>query len=149
VSYSGDGANRATTSACGSETLTVAAFRISPDGAVISTQSLTLNMSCTAPLCQVRITVTLVSPLRASDASQTAKRKSPAITLARGRVTIRKHGPRKVRLRLTPAGRSFAASHSGQLTVNIAVAMTIHGHRRVVSQRLRIKIMKASKRQKR
>jgi hypothetical protein len=146
VSYTGDSANQPSTSPCGAETLTVAAFRISPFGALISPQSLTLNMSCIVPPCTVRITISLLSPLKASDASQKAKSKPPVITLARGKVTIRKHGPQTVRLRLTAAGRRFAASHNGQVTVTAAMAMTIHGHTRVVNQRLKIKIMKPSKR---
>jgi uncharacterized delta-60 repeat protein len=146
VSYSGDGANQPTTSPCGSETLTVAAFRISPFGASISAQSLTLNMGCIVLPCTVRITITLLAPLTASEARQKAKTKRPVITLARGKVTIRKHGAQTVRLRLTTAGRRFAASHNGQVTVTAAVAMTIHGHNRVVNQRLKIKIRKPSKR---
>jgi hypothetical protein len=149
VSYSGDSANQPTTSSCGSETLTVAAFRISPFGAFISAQSLTLNMGCIVLPCTARITITLRAPLAASDARQKTKTKLPVITLARGKVTLRKHGPQTVRLRLTAAGRSFAASHHGQVTVTAAVAVTIHGHTRVVNQRLKIKIMKPSKRKTR
>jgi hypothetical protein len=146
VSYSGDGANQPTTSPCGSEVLTVAAFRISPLGASISAQSLTLNMGCTVLPCTLRITVTFVAPPRARDARQKAKRKPLVVVLARGIVTIRKHGAQTVRLRLTAAGRRFAASHNGQVTVITAVAMTIHGHVRVVNQRVKIKIIKPSKR---
>jgi hypothetical protein len=145
VSYSGDSANQPTTSPCGSETLTVAAFLISPFGAFLSAQSLTLNMGCIVLPCTVRITITLLAPLTASEARQKAKTKPPVITLARGKVTIRKHGAQTVRLRLTAAGRRFAASHNGQVTVTAAVAMTIHGHIRVVNQRLKIKIRKPSK----
>jgi hypothetical protein len=145
VSYSGDSANQPTTSACGSEVLTVAAFQISPFGAVISPQSLTLNVGCILLPCTARITVTLFAPLTASDARQAAKTKPPVITLARGRVTIRRHGPQAVRLRLTGAGRRFAASHHGRVTVTAAVAMTVHGRTRVVRQRLKLKIMKPSK----
>jgi hypothetical protein len=149
VSYSGDSANQPTTSPCGAETLTVAAFRISPNAAVISSQSLTLAMSCTALPCTVRITISLIAPLTTSNTRQKAKSKPPVITLAHGRVTIRKHGAQKVRLRLTAAGRRFVASHNGQVTVTAAVAMTIHGHNRVARQRLKIKIMKPSKRKTR
>jgi hypothetical protein len=149
VSYSGDGANQPTTSPCGAETLTVAAFQISPFGAFISAQSLTLNMGCIVLPCTVRITISLHAPLTASDARQKAKTKPPVITLARGKVTIRKHGMHTVRLRLTAAGRRFAASHNGQVTVTAAMAMTIHGHTRVVNQRLNIKILKPSKRRAR
>jgi hypothetical protein len=146
VSYSGDGANQPSTSSCGAETLTVAAFRISSFGAFMSAQSLMLNMGCTVLPCTVRITISLLAPLTASDARQKAKTKLPVITLARGKITIRKQGLQTVRLRLTAAGRRFAASHSGQVTVTAAVAMTIHGHTRVVNQRLKIKITKPSKR---
>ncbi len=145
VSYSGDLANQPSTSPCGSETLTVAPFSISAQAAVVSTQTLALTMSCTAPLCTVRITVTRVALLAASDARQKAKRKPPVATLARGTVTIRR-GAKTVRLQLTPAGRKFVASHNGQVPVDVAVAMTIAGHRRVVNQHIRLKIKKASKR---
>jgi hypothetical protein len=103
-------------------------------------------MSCTAPPCTARITITFLAPLTASDARQKTNRKPPAITLARGAVTIRNRGPRTVRLRLTAAGRRFVASHHGQVIVNAAVAMTIHGHTRVLHQRLKIKIMKPRRR---
>jgi hypothetical protein len=149
VAYSGDANFQSSTSPCGSEKLTVAPVRILSHLGVISTQALTLTMSCTAPLCLARITVTLPAPLRATDARQTTKRKPPVITLARGTVTIKKHGAQTVRLRLTAAGRRFVASHSGQVTVNAAVAMTIQGHTRVLNQRLKIKITKPSKRKQR
>jgi hypothetical protein len=149
VSYTGDSANQPTTSPCGAETLTVAAFRISPFGAFITAQSVTLNMGCIVLPCTVRITISLLAPLMASDARQKAKIKPPGITLARGKVTIREHGPHTVRLRLTAAGRKFAASHTGRVTVTAAVATAIHGHTRVVNQRLKIKIMKPSKRKAR
>jgi hypothetical protein len=146
AAYSGDIANAPSTSPCGAETLTVAPLRISPYGALISTQALTLTMGCTAPPCTVRITITLLAPLTASDARRKAKSKPPVITLAGGKVTIRKDGPRTVRLRLTAAGRRFVASHHGQVTVNAALAITVHGHTRVINQRLKIKIITASKR---
>jgi hypothetical protein len=146
VAYSGDGTHQPSNSPCGSEKLTVAPVRILSRLGVISPQALTLTMSCTAPLCSARITVTLLAPLRASHARQQAQRKPPVITLARGTVTIRRHSPQTVRLRLTAAGRRFVASHNGQVTVNAAVATTIHGHTRVLNQRLKIKITKPSKR---
>jgi hypothetical protein len=97
----------------------------------------------------VRITITLPVPLAISDVRQNGKNKPRVITLARGRVTIRKHGAQTVSLRLTAAGRKFVASHKGRVTATVAVAMTIHGHARVVKQRLRIKITKASNHQQR
>jgi hypothetical protein len=145
VDYTGDSSNLPSTSPCGAETLTVARFRISPYGALISTQALTLTMSCAAPPCTVRITMTLPAPLRASDARQKVKSRPPVTILAHGTVTIRKRGSQTVRLRLTAAGRRFVASHHGQVTVNVAVAMTIRGHTRVLNQRLKLKIKTPSK----
>jgi hypothetical protein len=147
VSYSGDGANQPSTSPCGTETLTIAPLWLSPNSGLISTQALTLTMSCTAPPCTVRITISLVAPLRASDARLSTKRKPSVITLARGKVTIRKHGPHSVLLHLTPAGRRFASSHHGHVNVNAALAVTVDGHTRVIHQRLTIKITKAGKHQ--
>jgi hypothetical protein len=106
-------------------------------------------MGCLVLPCTVRITITLLAPLTAGEARQKATTKPSVITLARGKVTIRKHGAQTVRLRVTPAGRRFVASHAGHLTVNAALAMTIGGRTRVVKQRLKIKIMKPSKRQQR
>jgi hypothetical protein len=144
VSYTGDGANQSTTSTCGSEVLTVARFRISPNGPILSAQSLTLEMSCTV-LCRLRVTITLPASLGASDARQNARSKALGITLARGTVTIRKRGLHRVRLHVTPAGRKFVVSHKGRVTVTVAVAMTIHGHTSVVKQLLTIKITKTRK----
>jgi hypothetical protein len=149
VDYTGDSSYLPSTSPCGSETLTVAPFRISPYGRLISTQSLTLTMSCTTPPCAVRITITVPAPLRAGDARQKAKSKPPVIAVARGKVTIRERGAQTVQLRLTAAGRRFVASRSGQVTVNVAMAMTIRGHTRVLNQRLKLKIRKPSKRKQR
>jgi uncharacterized delta-60 repeat protein len=146
VAYTGDSANQPTTSACGSEALTVARFWISPNGAFLSAQSLTLEMSCTVPLCTVRFTITtLAISLRASDARLKVTSKPRVITLARGKITIRKRSLRRVRLRLTAAGRKFVASRKGRVTVTVAVATTIHGHTSVLKQRLTIKITKTRK----
>jgi hypothetical protein len=145
VSYSGDASNQPSTSTCGSEVLTVARFRISPNGPFLSAQSLTLEMSCTA-LCRLTVTVSLPG---ASAAQQIARSKPRVITLARGTVTIRKRGLHRVRLRLTAAGRKFVASHKGHVTVTVSVAMTSHRHTSVVKQRLTVKIKQTSKHRQR
>jgi hypothetical protein len=149
VAYEGDSSNLPSSTACGDQTLTVLPFRISPYGGLISNQALTLTMGCTVPPCTVRITITLNARLRAGDARQKAKSKPPVITLARGKVTIRKHGTQTVQLRLTAAGRRFVASHNGQVTVNAALAMTIRGHATVLNQRLKLKLRKPSTRKQR
>jgi hypothetical protein len=144
VSYSGDSDNQPTASVCGSETLTVQPARILSYGAFLSAQAMTLNMSCVVLPCTARVTITLPAGLRAS-AGQAGKRKRPVVTLARGRVTIRKHGAQTVRLSPTAAGRRFAASHNGRVTVSAAVTITSAGHTTVARQRLKIKIMRRTK----
>jgi hypothetical protein len=149
VSYSGDSDNQPSTSPCGSETLTVQPARILPYGAFLSNQALTHNMSCIVLPCTASVTITLPAALLASDARQNGNSKPPLVTLARGSVTIKKHGAQTVRLSLTAAGRRFVASHNGKVTVTAAVAITSAGHTTVARQRLKIKIMKPSRRQQR
>jgi hypothetical protein len=149
AAYSGNSAYQPSTSPCGSQTLTIAPVRILRAAATIAAQVLTLTTSCTAPPCTARITITLLAPPPASDARKQARIKPPVITLARGKVTIRKRGKHTVRLRPTAAGRRFVASHDGQVTVNAALTMTIAGHARVLKQHLKLKIIKPSKHQQR
>jgi hypothetical protein len=149
VAYSGDSDNQPSTSPCGSEVLTVQPARVLTYGAFLSAQALTLNMTCIVLPCTAMVTITLPAALRASAPHRKGKSKPPVITLARGRVTIRKHGAQTVRLRLTAAGRRFAASHNGKVTVTAAVAITSARHTTVASQRLKLKITKQSKRQHR
>ncbi len=149
VSYSGDSDNQPTASVCGSEVLTVQPARILSYGAFLSAQAITLNMSCIVPPCTAGVTITLPAGLRASGARQQGKSKPPVVTLARGRITIRKHGAQTVRLSLTAAGRRFVASHNGKVAVNAAVTITNGGHTTVATRRLEIKIKKPIKRQQR
>jgi hypothetical protein len=147
VVYSGDSANQPSTSPCGSETLTIAGPLLVPPGAASVSLNLgALGVGCTTVPCTVAVTITRLSFPQADVAR---KRQPPVVTLATGRVTIRKHGAQTVRLRLTPAGRRFVASHKGRVTLNATVAITTHGHTTVVRRHLTIKIAKPSRRQPR
>jgi hypothetical protein len=68
--------------------------------------------------------------------SATATTKPGVVTLASGRVTLRRGGAKTVRLHLTAAGRRFAVSHHGKITLIAAVAVTVRGHTSVVKERL-------------
>jgi ELWxxDGT repeat protein len=135
-------------SPCGAETLTVMPplWSLTPS-AVVTFRAVTLTLGCTTVPCTLTVKITVPAGLRASAARKHRKTKPPVITLARGTVTIRKHGPHPVRLRLTAAGRRFITAHRGRLTVNVVIAMTSRGHTTAVSQRITIKITKTRKSQ--
>jgi hypothetical protein len=140
VAYSGDSHNQPSASRCGDETLTVSSPPYIGGLAFSSRTAVTLAVSCPVALCKVRITITTPALLTATDARSRGKSKPPVITLARGTVTIRKHGARKATLRLTSAGRRFIASHHGRLTVTATIAAFIHGHTRTLTGGLTLKI---------
>jgi hypothetical protein len=84
--------------------------------------------------------MTVRAPALASDARKTGKRKLPVITLARGAVTIRKHGPQRATLRLTSAGRKYVSAHHGRVTVTATIATTVNGLTRTLKRPLTLKI---------
>jgi hypothetical protein len=143
VSYSGDLANQPTTSSCGAEVLTVFVLHIIGP-AFTNGREVTLPVSCPVALCRVRITLT-VSALRLA-ADRAGKHRRRVITLARGTSRIRKHGARKVVLRLTSAGRRFIAAHRGRISVTARMALSIHGHTAVVKRRLTLRIERSTRR---
>jgi hypothetical protein len=82
--------------------------------------------------------------LLASDVRRNGKSKPRIVTLARGSVTIRKHGRQNVTLRLTPAGRRFVAAHGVRVAVTAVIDMTVNGRTRVIKTPLTLKIKKPS-----
>jgi hypothetical protein len=148
--YSGNVRLPSSASPCGAETLMVMPplWSLTPS-AVVTFRAVTLTLGCTTVPCTLTVKITVPAGLQASPARKHRKTKPPVITLARGTVTIRKHGPHPVRLRLTAAGRRLITAHRGHLTVNVLIAMTSRGHTTAVSQRITIKITKTRKSQPR
>jgi hypothetical protein len=141
--YGGDLSYAPSTSAC--DDLIVTA----PVAGLASTTSsvLSLPLNCPVALCRLHVTVTAPVPQLATDARTPHKRSRLTITLARGTVTIRKHGTQTVALRLTSTGRRFVASHHGRVTATATIATTIGGHTRTVKSRLTLRLATPGNRQ--
>jgi hypothetical protein len=127
---------------CGAERLTVTSPLSGP--AFSTATAVTLPLTCPVAVCRLRITMTVRAPALVIDARNAGKRNPPVITLARGTVTIRKHGPQRATLRLTGAGRRYIASHHGRVSVTATIATTVNGHTRTLKRPLTLKIAERS-----
>jgi hypothetical protein len=127
ASYSGDTANDPSTSACGSEILTVTAPSVISGSGSATTTTITLTISCGTLPCTVTVTITIDPPAVAARAGD-RKKKAKIITLAKGTEKIRKKGGHKLTLKLTGSGKSYLASHSGKLKTTLQISTkTAHG----------------------
>jgi hypothetical protein len=136
AAYSGDAANDAGTSTCGSEVLTVTpAATIGGTGTSTST-TITLTITCTGP-CTVTVTITIPT----ASAARKSKKKPKPLILAKGTFTLPKGGTHKVTLRLTKIGRKVFAAHHGRLKASLLLSQKIDGH--TISSTKTIKIVPA------
>jgi hypothetical protein len=123
AAYSGDAHNLASTSACGSEVLTVVPATLVESKGSSSGGSVTITISCTSTPCTVTITVTITEPSGKAAAARKKKGKRPKIiTLATGKFTITTPGAHKLTLRLTKAGKQLFARDHGRLKAKVLVA---------------------------
>jgi Bacterial Ig-like domain (group 3) len=143
--YTGDALHQPSAGGCGDASVTIdPPPGILTRGASISPAAVALTMSCGQPPCVMKIAVTVPRIVLSPDARKKGVSKPSVITLATGSVTLRKRGAKTVRLRLTPAGRRFVATHDGRVAVVAAVSETIGRHTAVVNHRLRLTINKTS-----
>jgi hypothetical protein len=123
AAYSGDIHNLPSTSACGSEVLTVVpASSIESKGTSTST-TVTLTITCASTPCTVTITITIPESSGKAAAARKKKAKRPKIvTLATGKFTITTAGAHKLTLRLTKDGKRLLARDHGRLKAKVLVA---------------------------
>ncbi len=136
AAYSGDAHNLASTSACGSEALTVTPAAAGSkeskgtgggatvEGAGTSTSTtVTLTVTCTSTPCTITITITIPeSSGKAATARKKKSKRPKIITLASGKFTIATAGPHKVTLHLTKAGKRLFARDHGRVKAKALVA---------------------------
>jgi hypothetical protein len=128
ASYGGDANNLPSTSACGSEVLTVAGPPKSGEGATSTESTVTLNVSCASFPCT--ITITLTAPetvvVKAAQAAKKKKSKAKTIVLANGTFTISRS--QKLTLHLTKIGKQVFIAHHGRLKASLLLSEKLDGH---------------------
>jgi hypothetical protein len=120
--YSGDATNLASTSACGSEVLTIVPATSTGAGGTSNGKTITVTVSCVSTPCTVTITITFTETLAADTATSARKRHTKTITLASATFQIRHGGRNKLAAKLTGSGKALLAAHHGRLTATIVVA---------------------------
>jgi hypothetical protein len=99
--YSGDEFNQASSSACGSESLTVAPIS-APSSAPTTGTSVTLTITCSGP-CTVTVTIDLPSAGSSRATGFTARSRK----LTAGKFTLRRKGKERLRLKWSKYARSL------------------------------------------
>jgi hypothetical protein len=134
--------NGPSSSACGSEVLTVGAPNAIAGSATSDGQTLTVGVSCVTVPCTVEIDATAPAPGGKKDVAQAGKKgkgKKKTITLAKGKFKIKKKGTQKLKLKLSAAGRSYLKGKS-KAKVNLAVTEKVGGHAVVTSRSVSVKV---------
>jgi hypothetical protein len=126
ASYSGDAHNLASTSACGSEVLTVTpAVAIEGSGSSSGT-SVTITVDCpSSEPCTVTVTITATEITIVVKKASAARKKivhKRTITLATGKFTIPGKSSKKLKLNLTKAGKRLLKREHGHLKANVRVS---------------------------
>jgi hypothetical protein len=128
AAYSGDALNDPSTSACGSEVLTVAGPPKASESATSTESTVSVNVTCASFPCT--ITMTLTAPetvvVHAARVAKKKKSKSKTIVLAKGTFTI--SGPKKLTLRLSKIGKQVFAAHHGRLKASLLLSEKLDGH---------------------
>jgi len=123
ASYSGNAANDAGASSCGSEVLTVTPAATTGGMGTSTSTTVTVTITCSGP-CTVTLTLTIPT---ASSARKSKKKPKPLI-LAKGTFTLPKGGTHKVTLHLTKTGRKIFAARHGRLKASLLLSQKIDGH---------------------
>ncbi len=140
TAYSGDAHNDPSTSACGSEVLT-----IGPPGTISSAGSssgttITLTITCAVVPCTVTVTITITetSGKAAAARKKKSKRRTRTVTLATGKFTILSTSPKKLTVHLTKAGRLYLAKHHGRASAKVLVSDKTTSATELTSRTIRI-----------
>ncbi len=120
--YSGDVHNVSSRSACGSEVLKVVPATTVEGGGTTSGGSVTVTISCASTPCTVTLTITIGGASKASVARKKKSKGPKTIVLATGTFTITTPGPKKLKVRLTKAGKQQLRRDHGHLKANISVS---------------------------
>jgi hypothetical protein len=130
ASYSGDANNLPSSSACGSEVLTVAGPPKSGGSGTSTESTVTVEVTCATFPCTITLTLTLTAPetvvVHAARAAKKKKNKAKTIILAKGTFTIL--GPKKLTLHLTKKGKQVFAAHHDRLKASLLLAEKLDGH---------------------
>lgn len=145
AAYSGDALNQPSTSACGSEVLTMTPAATIGGTRTSNGSSVTITVSCAVTPCTVTVTITIDPPAQATRAVEAKKKKAKIITIAKGTFTIRKHGKRKLEVKLTKAGKKLLKKDHGHLKAKLLVSTKVDGHREKVSRTIHITTVKHHK----
>ncbi len=130
ASYSGNAGtlegvrgNAPSTSACGSEVLTVGPpATISGSGSSAGT-TVTVTITCEVLPCTVTITITATETTgKASAARRKGHRHTRTVTLGVGKFTITSKGAHKLTIHLSKAGKRFLAVHHGRSSAKLLVS---------------------------
>ncbi len=134
ASFSGNLANQPSTSACGSEKLTVAPVQVAPS-APASPSGVTLTITC-ASACTVNVTIDsgVVSVARAGD-KRTSSRK-----LGTGSLKLGKAGKGKLHVSLTSYGQKLLKKDHDKLTTTLL--LKVRADRKSYSTRSKLKLHK-------
>jgi len=122
AAYSGDAANDAGASSCGSEVLTVTPPATTGGTGTSTSTTVTVTITCSGP-CTVTLTLTIPT----ASAARKGKKKPKPLTLATGTFTLPKGGTHKVTLHLTKTGRKIFATHHGRLKASLLLSEKIDG----------------------
>lgn len=122
------------------DALAAAASPPKVEGAATSTETtVTVTITCKSVPCTVTITITV----EGASIARKGHSKPRKITLASGTFTIRKHGPQRLQLHLTKAGRKLLARHHGRLTASLLASEKLSGHSVGVAKTIKIRPAKA------
>jgi hypothetical protein len=126
ASYSGDAHDVASSSACGSEVLTVTpAVSIEGSGSSSGT-TVTVTVKCpSVEPCTVTVTITATEVTIVVKKASAARRRivrKRVITLASGKFTIPGKGSKKLKLNLTKAGRRLLKREHGHIKADVHVS---------------------------
>lgn len=144
ATYSGDAANQASITPCGSEVLTVAP---APSGSGTgSTNGTTVIgvFKCVLVPCRITVLMTVAAPgpSKVHPLLRGKKTRAKTVTLVDSTVTIRKSGSRKLTLKLSKAGRSYFRSHHGTVKTTMVVSDRVDGHTERTTRTVRLSYVK-------
>jgi hypothetical protein len=123
--YSGDASNAPSTSGCGSEVLTVTPIVTIGGRATISARGVNVNIDCVVAPCAGTVTITTpTKPAGRAPDARAATSRATTVTLATQRYTLRKAGTKKLKVRLTKAGKRFLRADHGHVQATITVSQT-------------------------
>jgi hypothetical protein len=122
AAYSGDVHNVASTSACGSEVLTVVPATSIEGKGTSSGTTVTITITCASTPCTVTITITAPETTGKASAARKKAKRPKIVTLGTGKFTITAKGPKELTVHLTKAGKRLLARDHGHLKAKILVS---------------------------